>query len=94
MTTGFRCYIGNGKLTMFWVDIWCGNRALKLEFPRLFRLAKLKEWRVVNYSNKCGFSNVKWEDLFIRPLLNRELEILSLLKRLKVWSWFQTWRID
>ncbi|MBA0692313.1 hypothetical protein Goari_009884, partial [Gossypium aridum] len=64
---------------MFWVDIWCGNSPLKLEFPRLFRLAKLKNGMVIDYSNNSGFSKVKWEDIFIRPLLDRELGILSRL---------------
>ncbi|KAK5834294.1 hypothetical protein PVK06_018171 [Gossypium arboreum] len=34
--------IGNGKSTLFWWDIWCGNQPLKLLFLRLFRLAKNK----------------------------------------------------
>lgn len=69
--------IGNGKSMMFWVDIWCGNSPLKLEFPILFRLAKLKNGMVFDYSNNSSFSKVKWEDLFIKPLLDRELGILS-----------------
>lgn len=32
----FRWKIGNGKSMMFWVDIWCGNDPLKLDFPRYF----------------------------------------------------------
>ncbi|KAK5832783.1 hypothetical protein PVK06_016586 [Gossypium arboreum] len=63
----------------FGVDIRYGNSPLKLEFPRLFRLAKLKNGMVIDYSNNSGFSKVKWEDLFIRPLLDRELRILSRL---------------
>ncbi|KAK5837396.1 hypothetical protein PVK06_013206 [Gossypium arboreum] len=34
--------IGNRKSTLFWWDIWCGDRPLKSVFPRLFRLAKNK----------------------------------------------------
>ncbi|KAH1064400.1 hypothetical protein J1N35_029387 [Gossypium stocksii] len=32
---------------------------------------------VIDYSNNSGFSKVKWGDLFIRPLLDRKLGILS-----------------
>lgn len=32
----FRWKIGNGKSIMFWEDVWCGSRPLKVDFPRLF----------------------------------------------------------
>lgn len=61
----FSWKIGNGKVTFFWVDKWCGNGPLNLDFPRLFRLAKLKNGSVFYYSFNSGFCNVKWEDLFV-----------------------------
>lgn len=75
----FSWKIGNGKTTLFWEDKWCGKDSLKVDFPRLFRLAKLKYASVFDYSSYYGFSNVNWEDIFVRPLLDREMGILSRL---------------
>ncbi|KAK5840996.1 hypothetical protein PVK06_009904 [Gossypium arboreum] len=75
----FSWKIGNGKTTLFWEDKWCGKDPLKVDFPRLFRLAKLKYASVFDYSSNYGFSNVNWEDIFVRPLLDREMGILSRL---------------
>lgn len=75
----FSWKIGNGKTTLFWEDKWCGKDSLKVDFPRLFRLAKLKYASVFDYSSNYGFSNVNWEDIFVRPLLDREMGILSRL---------------
>ncbi|MBA0692832.1 hypothetical protein Goari_010363 [Gossypium aridum] len=52
--------VGNGRMTMFWVDIWCSNCPLKLEFLRLFRLARQKGGTVADYSRNNGFGRVKW----------------------------------
>ncbi|MFQ6627826.1 hypothetical protein Gotur_007672 [Gossypium turneri] len=68
--------VGNGRTTMFWVDIWCGNCPLKLEFPRLFRLVRKKGGMVANYSRNNVFNRVKWSELFTRSLLEREEEML------------------
>ncbi|KAA3463550.1 Retrovirus-related Pol polyprotein LINE-1 [Gossypium australe] len=67
--------IGNGKSTLFWWDIWCGNRPLKVLFPRLFRLAKNKVSTVVDSLNYSGNGSVNWGDWFSRPLLDRENEM-------------------
>jgi len=37
------CGVGNGKLTMFWSDVWVGGVALRERFSRLFDLSFLKE---------------------------------------------------
>ncbi|MBA0700632.1 hypothetical protein Goari_005670 [Gossypium aridum] len=72
--------VGNGRTTMFWVDIWCGNCPLKLEFPRLFRLVRQKGSMVANYSRNNVFNRLKWSELFTRSLLEREEEILCRLE--------------
>ncbi|TYH29996.1 hypothetical protein ES288_A01G058600v1 [Gossypium darwinii] len=54
----FSWKIGNGKTTFFWKDKWCGKDPLKVDFPRLFHLAKLKYGSVFDYSSNSGFSNV------------------------------------
>ncbi|TYG88301.1 hypothetical protein ES288_A12G011300v1 [Gossypium darwinii] len=73
----FSWKLGNGKTTLFWVDKWCGNGILKQDFPRLFSLAKSKNSSIFDYSFNNGFCNVKWDVLFVRPLLDREMEILG-----------------
>ncbi|KAK5837223.1 hypothetical protein PVK06_013033 [Gossypium arboreum] len=55
----FRWLIGNDKSVLFWEDIWCGNRPLKTEFLRLFRLVKAKKEVVEAFSRKFGFSVLK-----------------------------------
>lgn len=65
---------------MFREDIWRGNRPLRVEYPRLFRLAKIKNEVVKDYSLLNGFKEVNWLDFFTRPLLDRELVSLIGLK--------------
>ncbi|KAG8492551.1 hypothetical protein CXB51_009978 [Gossypium anomalum] len=64
--------IGNGKPTLFWWDIWCGNLQLKFLFPTLFRLAKNKVSTVGDSLSYSGNGSVNWEGWFSRPLLGRE----------------------
>ncbi|KAG8493932.1 hypothetical protein CXB51_011284 [Gossypium anomalum] len=60
--------------------VWRGiveNSMDARDFPRLFRLAKSKNSSVFDYSLNNGFCNVKWDELFVRPLLDREIEIFG-----------------
>lgn len=79
-TEAFCWQVGNGRTTTFWVDIWCSNYLPKLEFPRLFRLARQKGGTMVEYSRNNRFSRVKWNELFTRSLLEREEEMLRRLE--------------
>jgi len=38
--------VGNGKLTMFWSDVWVGGVAFRERFSRLFDLSLFKELSV------------------------------------------------
>ncbi|MBA0854403.1 hypothetical protein Goshw_030035 [Gossypium schwendimanii] len=76
----FRWLVGNGNTIMFWEDIWCGERPLIVEFPRLFHLVNNKKGLVKDFLNSNGFNKVNWVDFFIRPLLDRELNMLNRLK--------------
>jgi len=38
-----RRVVGNGHNTLFWYDCWVGEMPLRLKFPRLFKLAVIKE---------------------------------------------------
>lgn len=51
---GFRILPGNGDRISFWSDIWVGEEALKVSFPRMFRLALNKNGLVSEF--------VQWKD--------------------------------
>lgn len=72
--------IRNGNTIMFWEDIWCGDCPLRVVFPRLFHLAIDKNGTVKEYLNANGFKEVNRADFFVRPLLDRELDVLNSLK--------------
>nr|GEY10811.1 RNA-directed DNA polymerase, eukaryota, reverse transcriptase zinc-binding domain protein [Tanacetum cinerariifolium] len=40
--------LGNGSLTSFWDDTWCGNSPLKYQFPRIHMLDSDKGYKVSN----------------------------------------------
>jgi len=35
--------LGNGKHTLFWSDVWCGEVSFRVRFSRLFELSELKD---------------------------------------------------
>lgn len=78
----FRLEIGNGKSILFCKDIWCGNRPLKVVFPRMFRLAIVNNIVVKDVARNKGFEEVYWRDVFLRKLLHREVSMLNNLKTL------------
>ncbi|TYI38301.1 hypothetical protein ES332_A02G016800v1 [Gossypium tomentosum] len=69
--------IGNGRATLFWMDIWCDNQPLKHDFPRLFCLARQKESLVADFLRIFGFYRDDWNELFTRSLLGKEEVMLS-----------------
>ncbi|KAH1129756.1 hypothetical protein J1N35_001134 [Gossypium stocksii] len=68
----YRWVIGNGKSVLFREDLWCGDKTLKEEFPRLFRLALKKNCFVKDVARNNNFEEVHWESVFSRKLLDRE----------------------
>jgi len=42
--------LGNGKHTLFWSDVWCGEVSFKIRFSRLFELSAFKEVSVFDMS--------------------------------------------
>ncbi|TYH19946.1 hypothetical protein ES288_A05G392700v1 [Gossypium darwinii] len=79
----FRWLVGNGHSILFWEDVWCGDRPLRVEFPRLFRLALNKNGLVKDFSMSNGFMEVNWADFFSRPQLDREMHMVSWLREAK-----------
>ncbi|KAK5786819.1 hypothetical protein PVK06_041465 [Gossypium arboreum] len=69
----FRWVLGNGESMLFREDVWCGNWSLKVEFPRLFRLATGKNSLVYEVATNNNFEEVQWDKVFSRKLLDREL---------------------
>ena len=47
--------LGNGSRISFWKDVWCGEEALSLAFPNLFRLSTQKNATAVElWDRNCG----------------------------------------
>ncbi|KAL4333388.1 hypothetical protein GQ457_07G006800 [Hibiscus cannabinus] len=61
----------------FWKDLWCGVAPLRVYFPRLYRLVKAKGQTIAAVVGVGDFSNIVWDSVFSRKLLERELKFLS-----------------
>ncbi|KAK5819456.1 hypothetical protein PVK06_024457 [Gossypium arboreum] len=68
------------KSVLFWEDVWCGDKTLKEEFPKLFRLALKKNCFVKDVARNNSFEEVHWESVFSRKLLDREKCTVEKLK--------------
>ncbi|TYG96154.1 hypothetical protein ES288_A11G325300v1 [Gossypium darwinii] len=75
----FYWQIGNGRTTLFWMDIWFGNRPLKQDFPRLFLLARQKKSSVADFLRNPEFYKDEWNELVTRFLLGMVEVMLSRL---------------
>ncbi|XP_019435270.1 PREDICTED: uncharacterized protein LOC109341752 [Lupinus angustifolius] len=63
--------IGDSSQTLFWLDIWMGNRSLKEVFPRIFSLALNRRAVVAECGSWIGDKWV-WEIPFRWELFDRE----------------------
>ncbi|KAG8473851.1 hypothetical protein CXB51_036041 [Gossypium anomalum] len=75
----FHWLVGNGNSIIFWEDIWCGDRPLRVEFPRLFRLSLNKNGFVKDFSKSNGVKEFDWAVFFSHRLLDREVNMVSRL---------------
>jgi hypothetical protein len=73
--------VGNGSRICFWQDVWCGEMALKLSFPKLYSIARDKDALVSDYLYSFG-NYIHWNLSFIRSVQNMELESLDLFLNL------------
>ena len=65
--------LGNESRINFWKDVWCGEEALSLTFPNLFRLTAQKDARVAdlwNWDSEEG----GWNPTFLRSFNDWEME--------------------
>jgi hypothetical protein len=48
--------VGDGSKISFWHDLWCGDTALKVAFPTLFGIARVKDATVADNLEHLGDS--------------------------------------
>ena len=65
--------LGNGRRISFWKDGWCGEEALSLMFPNLFRLTAQKNARVADLWN-WDSGEGGWNPIFLRSFNDWEME--------------------
>ncbi|KAL4283695.1 hypothetical protein GQ457_16G028320 [Hibiscus cannabinus] len=73
---------GDGHSVLFWEELWCGEAPLRVSFPRLYGLVKEKGLTVATVFGNGDSSNIDWDFVFSRYLLERELPYLSSIKKL------------
>ena len=65
--------LGNGSRISFWRDAWCGEEALSLTFPNLFRLTTQKNARAADLWNRESGEG-GWNPTFPRSFNDWEME--------------------
>lgn len=88
--------VGNGRSAYFWDDVWCAEKALKLEFPDAFFIAVSSKAKVEDYASRNG-ENVVWVRIFRRALFDWEISsitrLLGWLREFKTLSDREDWRL-
>jgi hypothetical protein len=75
--TGYtRFDVGDGTRTSFRHELWCGDLALKVDFPLLFGIACEKDTFVVNNLEFLGISN-QWNVNFTREAHDWEVDVFA-----------------
>lgn len=57
--------VGDGSKISFWHDLWCGDTALKVAFPTLFGITRVKDTSIADNLEFLGDSN-QWNVSFTR----------------------------
>jgi len=71
--------VRNGARVFFWHDTWCGDQPLKVLFPNLFRMTRLRDSMVHDFYLWYG-TQYHWDITFTRsPNDWKEESIISLL---------------
>ncbi|KAK8648577.1 hypothetical protein V6N13_129326 [Hibiscus sabdariffa] len=58
-------------------DWWCGSKPLRCSFLRLYRLTTAKGLTVFELINGESEGDIEWSNLFCRPLLDREWDMVA-----------------
>ncbi|XP_039050056.1 uncharacterized protein LOC120191133 [Hibiscus syriacus] len=87
----FRWQVGDGKIVLFWEDVWYGDKALRSRYPRLYRLVSRKFISVDEMFSADEWLSQDLPALFNRQLLDRERVIVHRIKgevdRIKIISY-------
>jgi hypothetical protein len=88
--------VGNGRFTKFWTDIWVGDQALKVLFPRLFNISNQQEELVFNMGSlvenqwrwdlQWRISFFDWEET-LRRQLEEVIDLFHPLEHEDYWQW-------
>jgi hypothetical protein len=73
----FKYDVGEGSKIRFWDDIWCGERALKEEYPGLFSITRLKEASIADNMEHSS-NSIQWNIQFTRLIHDWEVGELAL----------------
>ncbi|GFZ02650.1 hypothetical protein Acr_15g0012580 [Actinidia rufa] len=73
--------VGDGSTIKFWKDIWLGNLPLQSQFPTLYRIT-INKFEFLSDVYIRFEETQRWDFLFRRPLLDREVEALEDLNEL------------
>lgn len=68
--------VGNGAWKKFWVDTWCGDTPLNIQFPELYRIAQDKEANVADHMEQYH-GTFQWQVNFVQAAHDWELESFS-----------------
>jgi len=71
-----RSVVGDGSKISFWHDLWCGDTTLKVAFPALFDIARLKDAVVTDNLERLGDS-FQWNVSFIREAHDWEADVFA-----------------
>jgi hypothetical protein len=71
-----RSVVGDCSKISFWHDLWCGDIALKVAFPALFGIARLKDAVVADNLERLGDS-FQWNVSFIREVHDWEVDVFA-----------------
>ena len=68
--------VGDGTRIKFWHDSWCGDQPLWVQFPELFRIARVPEAAVADHIRSID-STRHWDIAFCRLVQDWELEVVA-----------------
>jgi hypothetical protein len=66
--------VGDGNLTLFWHDIWVGDRSLHLRFPRIFGISSQKTSTIASLG-RWDDGMWRWEFIWRRTFFEWEIPI-------------------
>jgi hypothetical protein len=76
--SGFaRFEVGDGVMTKFWHNLWCGDTVLKEVFPDLFGIARVKDALVTDFNMEVLGGSTQWNMSFVREAHDWEVSVFA-----------------